>query len=242
MNHLLVSLSLISLLISCSPTSQPAQQATEKLTEETSVEKPFACEEMEYASNQAQADSMMKYYENAKAADSASKLMWEHKLFCAFPNSFEGMEQLFAFDDESIGPPYKYDPEKEAAPLYHSDMINGIIPYFGQLSSIPSEAYYNKYIDININGNWQADNISDAFGFHKRLLNDTEAACAVLGLRPVDEVKSVFHFIFDGPHPDNDHNKAIYKELLPKVTAASERLGNLLAATYDEMLAEDHSH
>lgn len=229
MNHLLVSLSLISLLFACSPTSQPAQQTAEKPAEPTTAETTFACEEMEYASHQAQADSMMKYYENAKVADSASRMMWEQKLFCAFPNSFEGMEHLFGYDDEP-------------APLYHSDMINGIIPYFCQLSSIPSEAYYNKYIDININGNWQADNINQAFGFHKRLLNDTEAACAVLGLRPVDEVKSVFHFIFDGPHPDHKANKALYKELHAKVSVADERLGNLLAATYDEMISKEHSH
>ena len=74
------------------------------------------------------------------------------------------MEQIFGYDEKS-GP----------APLYSNG--DEIIEHFKSLTSIPRGRYYDKYIGINVDGNWQADNIRDAFGLGTtwRLLQRTSA-------------------------------------------------------------------
>lgn len=120
--------------------------------------------------------------------------------------------------------------------------MNNAIGFFSELKSIPYEEYYKKYININIGGNWQADNIQAAFGFQYRLLNDTKEACSVLSLYKDKEIKSVFRFLFDGPHPKNEHNSTLYNTLKPKIENQDKRLGRLLTEAYKELMAEDHRH
>ena len=75
-----------------------------------------------------------------------------------------------------------------------------------------------------------------------RLTNDTEAACLSLSKRTDNEIKSVFHFIFDGPHPKNEDNEKIYNKLLPILTKQNKKLGNLLKETYNKVIREDDGH
>ena len=236
-----LSLFLVSILVGYGCTIA-SNEATEVPDMETLEPPLISNKQPNFESNQAQADSLRHYFEQLKTAEPTAKQQLEKKFFSAFPNSFGEMEELFGFDSETSQPPYKYDSEKPEAPLYHQEPDGAIIVHFGQMTSIPSEVYFQKYVAININGVWQADNIRDAFGFHKRLISDTKAACAALASRSDEEVKSVFHFIFDGPHPDNDPNHAIYAEIQPLILAADTRLGNLLKATFDEMMTHDHSH
>ncbi|MES2620867.1 MAG: hypothetical protein V4615_08440 [Bacteroidota bacterium] len=179
------------------------------------------CSTVEFKSAKQQADTLLWYFGKKRLAD-------DEKFFCAFPNSFAGMQNVFGFDARS-----------GLAPLGDNGIV---IPYFAQLNSIPKEIYYNKYINICIDGIWQADNIREAFGFAGRLTNDTEAACFSLSKRTNQEIKSVFHFIFDGHHPKNEYNKEIYSSLLPRVIKQNIRLGKLLTESYSEVLSEDDGH
>jgi len=153
------------------------------------------------------------------------------RFFCAFPNSFKEMEQVFGYD-HSLG----------AAPLYTDG--NELIVFFSELNSIDRETYYNKYIDICINGNWQADNIREAFGFADLIKRDPKNACLYLSKRKDSEVQSIFRFIFDGPHPDNEENKVCYKELAEILTQYDHRLSSILKIAYKDVMirAESHGH
>jgi hypothetical protein len=110
------------------------------------------------------------------------------------------------------------------------------------LQSISDSAYYDKYVRINIDGIWEADNIREAFNFGNRLSIDTDNACKVLSKFSDKEIKSVFRFIFDGPHPDNEMNEGIYKDLKQKIDSQNARLSQLLTESYNELLAEDDGH
>ncbi len=159
------------------------------------------------------------------------QLAAEEKFFCAFPNSFKEMQAAFGFDDK-----------KGRAPLYNYTTGEKMISYFANLNSISKEIYYDKFINICVNGVWEADNIREAFGFSDRLINYTEAACTSLSKRTDKEIKSVFHFIFDGPHPKNEQNEKIYNSLLPILTKQDERLGNLLKESYNAVMTEEDGH
>ncbi len=175
-----------------------------------------------------QADTLIKYYKLTidKPADGQH---FDNMIFCSFPNSFEAMQELFGYNDS-----------KGAAPLYDYPLGENIIKCFGRLTTICKDKYYDKYINICINGIWQADNIRAGFGIQERFLNDAEAACLRLTLRTDKEIKSVFKFIFDGPHPKNDDNQKIYNQLQSKIDKFDKRLSKLLTESYNQLMTEVH--
>ena len=237
MKDVLTSISIICLLTFCNKAKESGsieRISNTKFGEgvpvpEDQKERILKCSEIEFSSIQAQADSLTRYFKMAQVSKDEEKDLYDQKFFCAFPNSFEEMEALFGYDEQ-----------KGEAPLY----FNGdkIIYYFSNLTTISKDEYYDKYVSINIGGNWQADNIREAFYFVDRLQNDTKAASASLSKRTDEEVKSVFYFIFDGPHPKNDTNKRVYDSLLPKVSQQDERLGKLLKEAYHDLMEEFDGH
>jgi hypothetical protein len=182
------------------------------------------CSLFKFKNAKEQADTLTKYFNKKQFAT-------DERFFCAFPNSFKEMQAVFGFDDN-----------KGSAPLYDYPNGENMIKYFANLNSISKDIYYDKYINICLDGVWEADNIREAFGFADRLTNDTEAACSSISKRTDKEIISVFHFIFDGPHPKNEHNEKIYNELLLIVTNQSERLGNLLKEAYYKAMTEEDGH
>ena len=178
------------------------------------------CSVFEFDNAQQRADTLLKYYDKEGLAADES-------FFCAFPETFSEMQKVFGFD--AI---------EGAAPLYDYPIGKHIIEHFANLNSIDKEIYYNKYINICIDGVWEADNIRVTFGFADRLMNDTDAACLALSKRTDKEVISVFHFIFDGPIPKNEFNEEVYNKLLPLLTEQDERLAALLEDTYNRMISE----
>jgi len=226
MNRILIILTLI-ILSSCSQ-SKRAYKSNAK-TAETLLN--FECTDFDFKSVEEQSDSILLFTERATNANSINRQKWEQKFFCAFPNSFVRMQEVFGYDDD-----------KGAAPLYYYPSGKNIIQYFSQLESIPNPIYFDKYVKININGVWEADNIQGAFDFDDRLLKDTKHACNALSKFSNVEIKSVFRFIFDGPHPKNGDNAKIYKELSSKIDKQDKRLSKLLTKAYKKIMAEDDGH
>lgn len=201
----------------------------------------FKCSEIDFKSPQERSDSLVAFMEKAKSSNSTEKSKWEQRFFCAFPNSFERMQAIFGFDDDNGGAPL-YSTDNPTHDYRDKQIFSDVIGFFSELKSIPDTAYYKKYIRININGYWEADNIQGAFGLQSRLLNDTKNACEVLLTFSDQEIKSVFRFIFDGPHPKNEYNKNLYEQLKPAVDNQDERLSRLLTQAYNELMTEDDGH
>ncbi len=200
-------------------------------TEQLEIKEKVNCTDLDFKSAEQQADSILVFMKKAKDSSSTNRIIWEQKFFCSFPNSFKGMQAVFGYDDEN-----------GAAPLYDYPQGENVIQYFSQLESIPDSTYYDKYVRINIDGIWEADNIREAFDFANRLIKDTKNACKVLSTFSDKEIKSVFRFIFDGPHPKNEYNEKLYKNLKSEIDRHNERLSRLLTESYEKLMAEDDGH
>ncbi len=246
MNKLLIISTLI-VLTSCGQSTQTDQKnqvdkeenisteieltKTENKTNTVEKSLSFECSNFDFDSAKEQSDSILVFIERATISDSTNRQKWEQKFFCVFPNSFDRMQEVFGYDND-----------KGAAPLYDYPNGENVIQYFSQLESVPDSIYYDKYVKININGVWEADNIREAFDFGNRLFNDTKNACKILSRFSDTEIKSVFRFIFDGPHPRNEHNERIYKGLSSKIDNQDKRLSKLLTQAYEKLMNEDDGH
>lgn len=246
MNRPLIISTLIVLTSCGQSTKSDNAKQTEKLTETTTeiettsrdrktekieITAKVNCTNLDFNSAEQQADSILAFMKKAKDSSSANRIIWEQKFFCAFPISFKGMQAVFGYDDV-----------KGAAPLYDYPKGENVVQYFGRLESIPDSTYYDKYVRINIDGVWEADNIREAFDFANRLTTDTKNACKVLSMFSDKEIKSVFQFIFDGPHPKNEYNEKLYKNLKSEIDTYNERLSRLLTESYERLMAEDDGH
>jgi hypothetical protein len=237
---MIIILTLI-VLTSCGPSNKADNSENTVLKSETATEpentvtvyeiENVNCTDFDFNSVEQRADSILTFMEKAQDSSSVDRIIWEQKFFCSFPSTFKEMQDVFGYDDEN-----------GAAPLYDYPKGENVIQYFSQLQSISDSAYYDKYVRINIDGIWEADNIREAFNFGNRLSIDTDNACKVLSKFSDKEIKSVFRFIFDGPHPDNEMNEGIYKDLKQKIDSQNARLSQLLTESYNELLAEDDGH
>ena len=149
----------------------------------------------------------------------------------SFPNTFEEMHDLFGYD------------ENEGPGIYYDNNFGGaMIKLFSELDPINKSVYYKKYIDICLNGQWEADHIRKGFGIYKKLIERPIDAYSYLAIREDKEIQSVFRFILDGPHPNNDENKHLLKDIKDAIPPSETRMQNLLENTFDEMINENHSH
>ncbi len=198
--------------------------ATKTPEEQLPPSETFECFNYTFKDAHQRADTLIKYC----SVDTPEAI---ERFFCAFPNSFKEMEDLFGYSEQN-----------KAAPLYNYEDGVTILEYFKNLTTIPKADYYNKYINICVGGVWEADHIVHAFDFEDKLRNDTHAACTELSKRSDEDIASVFRFIFDGPHPQNLRSKVIYKRLLPKLNSYSARLGKLLTRSYKQVMRTTHGH
>jgi len=221
-------------------TSIDTTKFDKKTEKEESVEN-VDCSDINFNSAKQQADSLLVFYIKATDSSLTNRIKWEQKFFCAFPKSFKGMQSLFGYDDENGAAPL-YSIESNTYSYTDQHIMSDLIGFFSELKSIPDSTYYEKYVQINIDGHWEADNINEAFGFYYRLINDTEDACETLSKFSDKEIKSVFRFVFDGPHPTNEYNEKLYKNLKPEIDSQNKRLSRLLTESYNELMAEDDGH
>lgn len=175
------------------------------------------------------ANLLTEYYNDLKNISKEEKQRVEKLFFCVFPSSYKEMDLLFGVD---------YYTGK--GPLYDNGMP--IIEYFNQISTVPKDIYYEKFISMCVDGVWQADNMDGGFGFKQKLLNDTKECCKQLSKRTDEEIKSVFYYLFDEPHPNNQYSRKVYLKVKQAIAKEDERLLSLLQKTYNELISEDHSH
>ncbi len=179
---------------------------------------------------QERANYLLDLQTQYKTSNEQQKKGIEQNFFCAFPDSFSEMEQLFGLDMET----------GDAAPLYNYPDGMNTITFFTELKTIEPSKYYEKYVNININGNWQADNISDAFWISEKFFSEPQEFCQQLNKRTDEELISVFRFMFDGPHPTQVIDR--YQEFHSKLKAKNSRLSELLAKAYKQLIDGDDGH
>ncbi|MCD2260873.1 hypothetical protein [Psychroserpens luteolus] len=172
--------------------------------------------------------------DSAKISKGGVKITLEQQFFCVMPNSFDKMLDLLFLDStiihnkvkESGGPP----------PKFHLD--HPWVSFLSEINCIESNQYYNKYIDMCIDGFYGADDIRNGFVIYKRFETDTEAFCKALAKRNDSEIKSVFWFIFDSSHPENEFNQELYDKIYPLIYKENKKLALLMKSTLERLIKE----
>jgi len=193
----------------------------------------FSCNTQEYKqeitapfrSIKEQVRAIKEYHQAALRTEGKEHVKNEKLFFDAFPNSFKNMQDVFGFDNI-----------KGKAPLYDYKTGGTIIIFFSKLTSIDKDDYYNKYINICINGVWKGDNIANGFGFYNKLYDSPLEVLTVLRQRNNTEIRSVFRFLFDGPRPENMRKS--YENLYSKLKSIDIKIADLLKQEYNKLLVE----
>jgi hypothetical protein len=219
------------LLFACSDAAEKTTQTGEQPQSDQSLEtsltsENFSCEEMDFESAQDWGEAIKEAYDNASDSTRTDQVEWEKRFFCLFPDNFDGMVTIFGAQGENPGPLYNGGYE--------------IVRFFADLNSIPKDIFYDKFINININGNYQADNIRNGFGITGRFEDDTRNVCVALAKKSDEEIESVFRFIYDSPHPENYRS---FFDAVEKIMVKQDpRLTYLNQVAFIKLVEEEHDH
>nr|WP_321225537.1 hypothetical protein [uncultured Psychroserpens sp.] len=176
-------------------------------------------------------DNLIEKAQNAKGKP---RIEFERQFFCAMPNSYENMLDVLYVDEDNNRK--KYQETGELPPI--DNLIHRFVSYYSKLKSIEPNQYYNKYINICVDGYYGADYNRNGFQIYERLETDTKTLCTVLLQRNETEIKSVFRFIFDSSHPENELNQEIFDNIYPLVNAENERLGYLFKTSLEDLIKQ----
>lgn len=149
-------------------------------------------------------------------------------LFKNFPSTFAAFSAAYGFDDNH-----------GKGPLYdrHQEDIN----YFFNCQDVSEDLRLKKAINICIGGSWDADAIGIFQKETMKLIKGSpKKSLDILNDLPERDAAGFWHFLLDGPHPDNDDNTKDIKQL-------SALFGNgnkqtiLLKKEYEKLIKE-HRH
>jgi len=161
------------------------------------------------------AERLKKAYQNLSSFPHLLK--YEKEYFDAFPSSFGLFNRIFG-DINKEPMEAKFEP----GPLYNeSDLY---IEAFFNLNGVEKTQYYNRIIEICMNGRWDADAVNYfKYGTQNKVKADINLFSKLLLKRSDKEIIGFWYFYFDGPHPA----KKIPDEL-QKVKKINSRLYSLM--------------
>ncbi|MGB0431127.1 MAG: hypothetical protein ACPGLV_11685 [Bacteroidia bacterium] len=186
-------------------------------------------------------DSLCLFMQRAKSAKGEAKTYYELKFFCAFPNSFDQMFRLFG-GFNSHEQEININCNTKSGAYIDRHILNDKIGFFNELQSIPRDEYFSKYFRICIGGEWHADDIQEGFGIAYRVIKEPEAALLSLKKFSDTEIESIFNFIFDSIHPNNDYDNNLFNELKSNFTIHDVRIDSLMTKAFTEVINSDKEH
>lgn len=141
------------------------------------------------------AEQLKKAY--LKLSSSPYTTTYQQEYFEAFPNTFMLLNKLFGYSDkEPLGKPISdfNSPLQKEAELY--------VTTFFTLNDIEHTLFYDRIIDISINGRWYADGVNYfQHGMQEKVRADINMFCELLSRHNEKEIKGFWYFYFDSPHP-----------------------------------------
>ncbi len=122
-------------------------------------------------------------------------------------------------------------------------VVNPWVKYLSSMDYYDKDAYYKKYFNICIGGEYGADYLRTGFEIYERFLSDTKIACEKLKKLSDKEIESIFYFILDETHPEhNEENISLYNEMLLKIKEVNLKLSELLEKSYNRIILEQRNH
>jgi hypothetical protein len=145
--------------------------------------------------------------------------------FNALPSGFACFNRIFGYDD---GP----------APLYSNPLLHFLLPKIAE--TVPRPAYARKLVGLSVSGKWEADQTGALQREARSVLDaDTQLFGALLGEYSSEAERSVWDFLFGGPHPSNT---PLSPRVQAQLCAASTRSCELAKLAYEHALAEEQHH
>lgn len=224
-----------ALVWGCAKTGQESAQPVRTPTESTSTAvadiASLDCVDVVFHSDAEHVLYLAELSYRMDEAESDEMPSLEQDFFCAFPDRFDTI-QRFLGNMESV----------EGYSGYVGQRFDDTLHRFTFLKTIPKDDYYRKFVRMSIGGNWEADQISNTFGFLGKLFHDIPNAGRVLAEFTDDEIRSVFRFAFDGPHPDHPEHHRKFDLLQKRLEPFDPRLSRLMSEAFLQLLAEDDGH
>ena len=187
-------------------------------------------------------DSINLYFDKVLKSDGEKKKGLEKLFFELLPNSHLEMSDAMYIDAAKKSQERKKNKYKEG---YVPKILipNSWVKYLSKMDYYDKDAYYDKYFNICIGGEYGADYLRAGFEIYERFLSDTKIACEKLQRLTDEQIESVFYFIFDETHPEhNEENISLYKKMFFKIKKENIKLSELLEKTYKRMITEQRNH
>ncbi len=150
--------------------------------------------------------------------------------FDMFPNTFNQFNDLYGYIDGDGG-----------APLYGRGYEH--IDFICTTEKIGIDRKLDKFIDIGINGHWEADNI----GYLQEKLIDLiiqnpDIALKIINNLSREEAFGLWYFLFDGPHPSDTEVKSDFDEMYNMIKDKDAVQTELLKKAYEKLLSDEEIH
>lgn len=114
------------------------------------------------------------------------------QFFQSFPDNYADFVAL-----------YGYSESPDTLAILYPDALTHIDKFFAARTAVGDVVFFNKLIDLSINGHWQADGVGYLQEGIRRSFSENENAMKdLLRKRTTDEQYAFWYFYFDGPHPD----------------------------------------
>lgn len=192
------------------------------------------CNSSKMTFDKAHVESLNSLLEQSKTAPPKDLKNIEQEFFCLMPDSFVDMMKLLDLADQ-VRHEKAAATGKPPSPLY---LAHPWVTFYSEIGSVNASQYYNKYIDMCIDGFFGADHLRNGFEIYKRLESHTKEFCDVLMTRTSEEVDSVFRFIFDCAHPENEFNKEIFDNTYPRLLDENPKLAKQFKASLEQLIKE----
>lgn len=191
---------------------------------------------------EARVDSINLYFDKVLKSDGEKKKKLEKLFFELLPNSHSEMSDAMYIDIWKKDVEWKKNKHKKGF-IHKVYVVNSWVKYLSTMDYYDKDAYYEKYFNICIGGEYGADYLRAGFEIYERFLYDTKTACEKLEKLTDKEIESVFYFIFDETHPEhNEENVSLYNEMLLKIKTENLKLSELLEKSYKRIIDEQRNH
>lgn len=142
--------------------------------------------------------------------------------FSALPSDFGCFERIFGYDEAP-------------GPLYAEPSLHEVLPKLE--AAVPKSAYAGKLVGLSVGAKWEADQVGYLHHATRDLLDtDARAFVALLADLGAYSERSVWSFLFGGPHPSNQPLASPVRE---QVCEASARSCELAREAYECAVARE---
>ena len=169
------------------------------------------------------------------SGDDARKEWALKRYFKLFPSEFKTFQYVYGYQEDVRG-----------KTIQRPFVRHTLYEFLPELKSvIPAKEYYEKMLSVGVGGTWDADEVSILQKHLRDLVTENiQLSLEVLERKSEKKIRSFWHFLFDGPHPDDPINRKLYDSLYLSIGRLSPQIAEQLKLAYEQLLSkyDEHGH